>query len=325
MFAILYLSQRIANQEFYIEVVNAAGDMKAYWLFDGTTNTSAKYNCMNKTNTQSDSTQSSLPASSSYSIYEIELYPDETYFFNRSVDSTSTRGTSAVRTRFLPDPNEDYYIQIRAKNLGTAPASSTTFYIDAIAVQDISELTAEITGGRGSIVGSQSIPVALTNTISINSPSVFYSNSLSIDTTTTLSASTAYTGSSKDCGSPLTSSLIRICVGHAGATPNIGHLELQQSADNSTFRTTHKIPIPNDGQFRVFDFPIAMRYLKIVFTNGAVAQTTFGVYSALIRDTNHATNEGTLMIPQTSTALTASATYTGFTMELGGTINATSF
>lgn len=155
---IMYLSQRIANQEFYVELVNAAGDMQAYWKFDGATATYGKYGGQNAGTTHVSSDVTVL-TTASYAIKEIECTVDETYYASRYVDSTNSRYNQWVKQRNIPDPLQEYYIRIRAKNLGTAPASTTTMYVDAILVQDITELTAEITGGRGNTALSQAIPV----------------------------------------------------------------------------------------------------------------------------------------------------------------------
>lgn len=155
---IYYLSQRIANQEFYLEVVNANGTMVAQWLFDGTSATSGRYNVTNA-GTSGTASSVTITSTASYSIAEIELFPDEVYFATRAVDSTSQKAYTYCRTRLIPDPNQEYYIRIRAKNLSTAPASSTTLYVDAVVVQDIAELATEITSARGLAVGSQAMAI----------------------------------------------------------------------------------------------------------------------------------------------------------------------
>lgn len=150
------LSQRIANQEFYLELVNQAGDMTASWKLDGVVASNAKYIATNGGN-GSLSAAVTVASSASDTIYEIEMFADECYFVNRNIDSTSAKGYSQVRHTNVPDPNGTYYAQIRVVNLGVAPASPTTLTLGAVAIQDINELTAEVTGGRGDAVGSKSI------------------------------------------------------------------------------------------------------------------------------------------------------------------------
>lgn len=166
------LSQRIANQEFYLEVVNAAGDMAARWLLDGTTATSGKYDSVNG-GIGSAPVVGSILTTVSDSILELQIFPDEVWFANRGADSISGKSSSYCRSRNIPDPGQDYYVRVRAKNLGSAPASSTTLTIGAVAVQDINELTAEITGGHGDTAIARAAGVYVTGSATLpgyNSP-----------------------------------------------------------------------------------------------------------------------------------------------------------
>ena len=314
VWGILYLSQRIANQEFYLEIVDSSGTHYARWHFDGTTHTTQKIVTANE-ETINGPTSVTTNATSSYQVFEIESFVDEIYFHNRPVDSTSTRSYTYVRTRLIPDPNKEYYIQIKAKNLSTAPASSTTFYIDAICVQDITELTTEITGARGGTNASQALPVFISGGTTLSMYTYAY-NTLATDTTTVLGANATYTGNGKDAGSPGLRNRLRVMILHtAGNTP--GHLVIEQSTDNSTFRETHRIPIPSDSQYRIFNFPILLRYVRIRFINGATAQTAFFIASALVTIDSSMDKGKILNFLETTTALGASATYTGNTLNLG--------
>ena len=142
------LSQRIANQEVYFEIVDTSGQHRAAWRFDGTI--TGTVNVL-ATNAGTPVPASSLQANSSIFIaYEIEATPDEVNFYTRTPDSSNSRASSSgVRSRQIPDPNLEYYLQIRVKNLATAPVSNTTITIDAVLLQDIEELTAEVVSGRG--------------------------------------------------------------------------------------------------------------------------------------------------------------------------------
>jgi hypothetical protein len=155
---IYWLSQRVANQEFYLEVVDASGNMVARWLLDGTTATTGKSQVVNA-GVAAAATARTITTSASYAILEIELAPDECTFVSRAVDSTSQKSNVYCHTRLIPDPLSAYYVQIRAKNLATAPASNTNLIVDAVVVQDIAELTAEITAGRGQSTGNQAVGV----------------------------------------------------------------------------------------------------------------------------------------------------------------------
>ena len=153
------LSQRIANQEIRFEAINAAGDMVAGWLIDGVTATTAKYYSAN-TGNLGVSAASTVPTTVSHTIFELEMFPDEFWAIARNPDSILARPNPYCKTLNIPDPEEEYFLQVRITNLGTAPASNTQVILGAVAVQDINELTVEITGGRGDSVGAKAIAVA---------------------------------------------------------------------------------------------------------------------------------------------------------------------
>lgn len=162
------ISQRIANQEIRLEIVNAAGDMKAGWLLDGTSATQGKYYSANGGNLN-ESAASNIPTMATDNCVELELFVDEFWAIQRGVDSTATRTNSYCLTRNIPNPDEPYYLQISVANGATPPASDTQLILGAVAVQDINELTAEITGGRGDDKGAKSIAVAVANMPAVTS------------------------------------------------------------------------------------------------------------------------------------------------------------
>ena len=146
------LSQRIINQEVRLEAINATGDMVAGWLIDGTTATNAKYYSANSGN-QTTSIASTVLTTATNSIFELEMFPDEFWAISRTVDSVAVRTNPYCKSQNLPDPEQDYYLQVRVKNLAIAPASNTQVIIGAVAVQDIN-------GGRGDSVGAKAVAIA---------------------------------------------------------------------------------------------------------------------------------------------------------------------
>ena len=153
------LSQRIANQEIRFEAINAAGDMVAGWLIDGVTATTAKYYSANSGNL-GVSAASTVLTTAANSIFELEMFPDEFWAVSRAVDSVAVRTNPYCKTLNIPDPEEEYFLQVRVTNLATAPASNTQVIIGAVAVQDINELTVEVTGGRGDSAGAKAVAIA---------------------------------------------------------------------------------------------------------------------------------------------------------------------
>lgn len=174
----LTLSQRIANQTFYVEMISVNsstlvpdGKHCAALIFDGTTATQAKYRVQNGAMTALDSGSSTVVTTAGTGVYEIEPYADECWFHSSTLDSTAGRVNSYRRHQQIPDPNALYKIRLRWLNAGTAPASSTNAVLQFLAVQDYAELTAEITAGRGNGVAGQGIYATVAGTVTATSTS----------------------------------------------------------------------------------------------------------------------------------------------------------
>lgn len=275
---IVNLSQRIANQEVFLEITDASGQNFASWEFDGTASTSIKY-------LSGNGGESSAPLSAStttttaYQVYEIEATPDELYYYAKAANSSTSRGGLGVRNRLVPDPNLEYFVQLRVKNLGTAPASNTTVNIDAITVQDIEELTAEITGGRGGGAANQAIPIMAPSSIPVSSTAgalnVNDSFTTTVETTTNLAANGIYAGTSRDSLGGRNS--VRGWV----FTDVNGTLIFEQSHNNTTFRQTDSVAIAGSTtQASRYEFKLVTRYFRIRYVNGTTAQTTLEIISS---------------------------------------------
>jgi hypothetical protein len=161
----LTLSQRIANQEFFVELISVDrvtgvpdGQNVAGFLFDGTTATAAKYE-VSSAGSSRLSASNTFPTTVGGGLYEIEPFADETYFHGRLLDITAGRANSYVRHQQIPNPNAVYKLRLRWRNGATAPASTTSAVVQFVAIQDYAELTAEITAGRGQSVAGQALGV----------------------------------------------------------------------------------------------------------------------------------------------------------------------
>jgi hypothetical protein len=181
-------SQRIVNQEFYLGVVDAAGTTYAEWLFDGTTTTLAKttHAVAGISNPASPTGTVTVAASSPTTpvIREIEVQPDQVLFHDRTVDSSAAGSNRVVKTRTTLDPAGAYYVRIRVKNLGVAPATTTTYTVENVTVEQQNAEAVEVVGGRGQNTLSQAIPVSVAQSATITTTS----------TATSLAASTTATG-----------------------------------------------------------------------------------------------------------------------------------
>lgn len=168
------LSQKIANQEFYVEVVAETPDgtgidetVVAAWRIagsDSTTVTNARHEVRNGGDARIQSANIASQASqTAESIYEIILESDEVWFHSRVTDSSAGRSASQVRNSVAPSPNRKYRLRYRVRNGATAPASNTTFTSKFATCVDYAEFQMEVTGGQGSSSAAQSIPVVVTS------------------------------------------------------------------------------------------------------------------------------------------------------------------
>lgn len=172
----LTLSQRIANQEFYVEVISvnattgvADGLHTAGFLFDGTNVNQAKYFTGNGGQASLISAASTFNPTTGTGVFEFEPFSDECWWHSGTLDANSGRTNSFRRHQQVPDPNASYKIRLRWLN-GTTPATTTTASLQFVACQDYAELTAEITAGRGISVAGQSIGVSVTNAVDTELP-----------------------------------------------------------------------------------------------------------------------------------------------------------
>lgn len=342
----LTLSQRIADQSFYVELVSVDattlvpdGLHKCAWLFDSTTATSAKYIVQNSGITELVSGSSTVPTTASGSLYEIEPFADECWFHGGSLDSTNGRSNSYRRHQQIPDPNALYTLRFRWKNGAIAPVSNTNAVLQFVAIQDYAELTAEITAGRGQSVAGQALGVQITGGTSALSHVI--NSALGVDTvcgvfgnlsSTLLTAGSTYTSSVMAAFSAtytqMNVSHLRIDVSHAAGTTGFGRLLIETYDTTSTTtptsgqRVTYSVPVPSDGLVHTFLFPLPTKYYRISFTNGgSVTQTVFNLSVAYLHGGDHMDVETNIPFLLSTTALAAAGTFTSAAMDLAASRN----
>lgn len=160
---LVFLSQRIVNQEFELRLVSDDGTEYVSWVFDGTVATTAKMRSANGGAPAVDTTLPTPNTATGAAAFELELWIDECYWHARASDSVNARTTSSVRNRRIPDPHVPLFVELVVRNLATAPASNTILSLDAVLIQDITELSVEVTGGRGGGAASQAVPVLVSS------------------------------------------------------------------------------------------------------------------------------------------------------------------
>lgn len=273
---IAFISQRIANQEFYIEVIDATGENYARLRLSGV---SSNISIPQVSNGGIAGTDSNFVATvfSNYQILEFDIGVDEIKFCFRSPEIGTVRANTTVRNRKLPDPNKEYFIQIRAVNLASNPTTNTILYFDSISYQAIEILSAEIVGAKGSLAGSDAVTVvAATNAIfpvsggvnaAINSDGASYI----AETSNNLAANGIYTAARANDGRKFLHVVVE--------TDQTGDLYIDQGFDNITY---HPFPAtPCTPGLNILTVELKMRYYRIRYINGATATTLFKINTTL--------------------------------------------
>lgn len=177
------ISQKIANQEVAVELVRVdpatglndetqGGGMR-FNHADSSTNTTARGYAWTAVGDSADTGNiSSLPAQNTLSLYELEMFEDELWVHGRVMNSSAARLSSGVIHGKLPDMEGIFRVRIVVKNLGTAPASTTTIVLPFLAIYDHTEICAEITSGRGASSAGQALPVTVLGTPNVNATQV---------------------------------------------------------------------------------------------------------------------------------------------------------
>lgn len=183
----------------------------------------------------------------------------------------------------------------------------------------------EVLGGRGNTAdANNAVPVAITastTTSTLTTPRTIQVESSPL-TTTVLTASNTFTMTARDAGAnaPDRETRVRLVVQHTAGQVH-GHLTLEQSTDNATFRETHRYPIPSDASFHTVELPVNQRYWRVKFINGTTAQTSFYLSYYAFRGESAADeahrNLTFLLTPAAGQAAAISATTIFPTLDLG--------
>lgn len=225
-------------------------------------------------------------------MFDLALATESIIFQGNAVDSSSG-GTYYKRSQCVPESDKLYAIRIRIKNLSVAPASSTDMRIHFVRVLDSTRVSvdfAQIAGRadaqnaplvQASISGTPAVTISGTPAVTISgTPAVTASISstptLFAETTTNLAANATFTGTSRDAGATNT---MRRFVAIAWAAQS-GTLRLEMSTDGTTWRPATDNVSVAAGVGVTLEIPVVSRYTRVVYVNGATAQTGFMINSA---------------------------------------------
>jgi len=274
--AILQLSQRIANQSIFFELVNAAGTTFARWTFDGTSATNAKCASGNLGVSTGDVTVG-INTTVNYTVFEIYGELEQILFSNVPANTNSAKSLSAVFDRNIPEPDEEYFVQFRIVNGGTAPVSSTALNIDAVFIEDLETVAVEMLRGPGDSSAATAIAVRGTGGSLDQVTQAFISprTSRQTETTTNLAAAAVFTGTSRDMGSTHLFDKGRVLV----IASHDGTLEIQESNDGTTWFTSEaNVPVTANTPLKR-EWNTVCRFQRVRYTNGATATTSLRIES----------------------------------------------
>lgn len=184
--AFVTASQRIANQELFLELIEVdasgapiAGTSQtnagtspnhASVKFDGTTATTALVTARSGDAPEFVSAASTItttvatgtgPNFFPAGYVELMVSGEAVQLLQAPIDATAAVTVARRVTQAAPDPNKLYKLQIRARNLGTAPASTTDWRVHAIRVFDFTRMDVQIVGGVGHNAPGASVPVTV--------------------------------------------------------------------------------------------------------------------------------------------------------------------
>jgi hypothetical protein len=90
---------------------------------------------------------------------ELQATGEHVALLQAAIDATTAATVARRVTQAAPNPEALYKLQIRVRNLGTAPASSINWRVHAIRLFDYTRFTAEVIGGPGHGAPAMGVPV----------------------------------------------------------------------------------------------------------------------------------------------------------------------
>lgn len=129
------------------------------YKFNGTSATSAIMESFRNV-WDSPIAQTITSTTSSVSMFKIKVAKGVVEFTDATGNSNSVETTRAIRDRELPDVYGNYYVMIRVRNLGTAPASNTTLTIGFVQINNTNTIPMEF-AQRGSGNLRDAVPVQI--------------------------------------------------------------------------------------------------------------------------------------------------------------------
>lgn len=271
---IIQLSQRIANQNIYLEITNAAGTTFARYDFNGTTATSTQAQTGNQ-GTNNTAVAATVPTTASYATFDIYSDTSDVVFSSVAANSNAVKAGVVSFDRSILDPNEDYFAQIRVLNGATPPASSTNVNIDAVVIQDLTGVKVDVIRGDGTAALANTQPVNVMAMPTVSANAIAQNNIFYNDSVTAQAANATVTGAARDVAIAA-GAVHRYSKFSASAfADQAGTLRIECSNDNATWRRITADTAVAANTPVILSVPVMTRYHRAVYVNGATLQGAF--------------------------------------------------
>lgn len=271
------VSQRIANQDIYLELSTRDGQTRASYHLAGTNSTIALLEVV-KAGFMYSAPSLTLAAGSA-TLQHLDIIADiEAVFFGSSnVNAGSSKATGMVDVS-IPTQDDVLYPVLRIVNGATAPATNTTITLHSVTLEDLTAVAVDQSFQAGLASGAAALPVRMLGGL-VDSVStvgaVGIKTTAYTETTTNLTSGQIFTGPSRDITSGMQSMFTGFCYADVPGT-----LYVEESTDASAFYPMQQIPVPA-GVAVKFENKMHSRYARVRYVNGVTAQTTFRISSAV--------------------------------------------
>lgn len=258
-------------------------------LYDSTTVTQAKFDTARCGYGSGDTTITTLTSASPGHMIVLTGSDVNATIADQLVASSGlvSRTVRGSRVEKVPGGGVDLKLQIRVLNGTTAPATTTVWTIGEVVIANYSSQDVAIQNVQPQSVAS-GLPVEIIKTIAaptqpvsgtVTANSGTNGMAAYADSVTNLAGAATFTGTSRDGGA--TQAYARFV---AKAFSDVaGTLRIEQSADNTNWRRATADTAVGAGSVVQLEIFATARYHRVIYVNGAGAQSQFILNSAYLR------------------------------------------
>jgi hypothetical protein len=272
-------------------------------LVTGTTATAINWDTQRNGWAAGDTAATINTTASPGTIIVNEVQSREAYLYDqlRATATAPTLASRASRVENIPDDNAELYLFIWSFNGTTAPASSTTWTLSFVSIENFANVPVYLQGARSqgavnpiAVQTQGTVPVSLatnTPTLAAGTNRAAFIAAAAIwfdDTSTALGAGLTFTGTSRDATVTATATAMANAATYvqevvmSAESDVTGTLWLEASRDNTNWRRIKSVPtaaVTAGGFYAEIVHRPSTRYWRVGFTNGAGAQARLFVNS----------------------------------------------